>query len=84
MQDHTKNIVNTVSRMAVRASAREAFSELFSRPCAATMARENWEMAGEWLKENTSTGMMRATEPTMRQSLLPTSMKEAMSHRGMR
>ncbi|WP_198132976.1 hypothetical protein [Corynebacterium jeddahense] len=76
--------MKTVSRIAVRASAREAFSELFSRPCAATMAKENWEIAGEWLKEKTSTGMMRATAPTTRQSLLPTSMKEAISQRGMR
>ena len=54
-------MVKMTSRMVLRLSTTEARS-LARSPYSCFMATENWEMAGEWLNANTSTGMIIHTD----------------------
>ena len=54
-------MVNSTSRTVVRRSTRDAAAGA-SGPCSRCIARENCEIAGEWLNANTSTGMISHTD----------------------
>jgi hypothetical protein len=61
-QENTNNITNPTNMMAVLRKMTSAFLEALA-PCSFLSETENCEIAGEWLKANTSTGMVNQSQP---------------------